>query len=319
MLRDVIRGRLRRDPPTLSIVVNFYNNRREAANTLYSLTRHYQRNIENLRYEVIAVDNGSQHPLSEADVRAFGPEFGYRFVATKSVSPVGALNAACRDAAGEYVMVLIDGAHIVTPGIVALACEAFSRFAAPFVATVPFQLGPTKQNLSVLKGYNQDVEDRLLEACGWKANGYRLYAASASLADESGGWYGQLFESSCFAMRRADFLALGGYDERFQSRGGGLANLDFFQRALATPRLDYVVLLGEATFHQVHGGVSTSVSMNEHPWEAFNDEYAGIRGHRFTRVPRRPIMLGDVPKEAEPAVEFSKRIGADIWSRFPSV
>src|SRR5437867_3410895 len=106
-----------REARMLSVVVNFFNNRREAQNTLYSLSRRYQRNIENVEYEVIAVDNGSTEPLSEADVRAFGPEFRYRFVQTISRSPVGAMNAACRDAAGERLMVMIDGAHILSPKI----------------------------------------------------------------------------------------------------------------------------------------------------------------------------------------------------------
>ena len=46
----------------LSVVVNFYNNRREARNTLYSLTRGYQRESQDASYEVIVVDNGSVSP-----------------------------------------------------------------------------------------------------------------------------------------------------------------------------------------------------------------------------------------------------------------
>ncbi len=51
----------------LSIVVNFYNNRREAMNSLHSLTRAYQRDAEQLEYEVIAIDHGSKQPLSESE------------------------------------------------------------------------------------------------------------------------------------------------------------------------------------------------------------------------------------------------------------
>ena len=53
----------------LSIVVNFYNNRREALNTLFSLTRAYQRDAAAIDFEVIALDHGSTLPLSEAEVR----------------------------------------------------------------------------------------------------------------------------------------------------------------------------------------------------------------------------------------------------------
>ena len=72
-------------PPTpqdavdLSVVVVFYNMRREAARTLLSLTRSYQRGIEDLDYEVIVVDNGSapDQRLGEEYVAGFGPEFRY--------------------------------------------------------------------------------------------------------------------------------------------------------------------------------------------------------------------------------------------------
>ena len=318
-LRDLFRARDQENRGRLSIVVNFYNNRREARNTLYSLTRGYQRDADSISYEVIALDNGSGQPLIESDVLSFGPEFRYCFMPTQSVSPVEAINAACRAASGDRVMVIIDGAHIVTPGIIRLAQEAFERFASPFVATVPLQLGPTKQNLAVQQGYNQQIEDQLLVASGWKENGYRLFAASASFADDSGGWYGQLFESSCFAMRKTDYLRLGGFDEQFQSPGGGMANLDLFQRALHDRELDYVLLLGEATFHQVHGGVSTSVPMDQHPWDEFHREYQAIRGKRFVRIPRRPTFIGEVSAEASAATEFSKRVGAKIWGDDPAI
>ena len=63
----------------LSVVVVFYNMRREAARTLHSLSRAYQREIEDLDYEVIVVENGSAEDqrLGEDFVRGFGPEFRY--------------------------------------------------------------------------------------------------------------------------------------------------------------------------------------------------------------------------------------------------
>ena len=322
ILQSVFRDLFRRRADSqglLSVVVNFFNNRREARNSLFSLTRGYQIDSGNIPYEVIAIDNGSTEPLSEADVRSFGSEFHYRYVPTRSVSPVEAINEAARAAAGDRLMILIDGAHIVTPRVLRLVYETFERFRAPFIATVPFQLGPMKQNFSVQAGYNQQVEDELLGRSGWRDNGYRLYSAAASFADEGGGWYGQLFESGCFAMRKADYLAMGGFDERFQSPGGGLCNLDIFQRALERPELEYVVLLGEGTFHQVHGGVSTSVPMERHPWEAFHEEFKRIRGRRFVRIPRRPVFVGETREEAAQAEEFSRRIGEETWARNPAI
>jgi glycosyltransferase involved in cell wall biosynthesis len=300
----------------LSIVVNFYNNQREAPRTLYALTRSYQRGAQDLAYEVIAIDNGSSESLSEAQVRALGPQFSYHSVQTRSVSPVQAINAACREATGEQLLVLIDGAQIVSPGVLRLAKEAFALFPSAFVATAWFHLGPKLQNLSVQEGYNQQVEDELLSRSDWKENGYRLYNLVGWCEDAAGGWFGCLFESACFAIRKADYLAMGGFDERFQSRGGGLANLDFFQRALSRQDLEYVMLLGEATFHQVHDGVASSVPIAQHPWPAFHEEYVRIRGREFARVPRRPFLLGTLPSEALHAAQVSAQIGLEIWKGF---
>ena len=299
----------------LSIVINFFNNRREAMNSLHSLTRAYQRGAADLDYEVIAIDHGSSLPLTEAEVIAFGPEFSLRFVATDAVSPVAAINAACRDARGDRLMVIIDGAHILSPGIFALVERAFAMFAAPFVATVPFHLGPKQQNQSVLEGYDQQSEDALLAGVPWKTHGYRLYDIAGSFADGGLGWFGCAFESGCFALRKQDWLALGGFDERFVARGGGLANLDLFQRALARADLDYVMLLGEASFHQFHGGVASNAEAARRPWQEFHAEFRRIRGRDFARVPRRPTLLGSLSNEALGAARVSAQHGLELWQQ----
>lgn len=297
----------------LSIVVNFHNNRREAGNTLYSLTRAHQQGAQDVAYEVLALDHGSSEPLSESAVRAFGPEFSYRYVQTTSVSPAKAINAACREARGEQLLVIIDGAHIVSPGVLRLAAEAFRMFASPFIATVPFHLGPKHQSDSVLDGYNQQAEDELLARCGWKENGYRLYTVAGAYADTSEGWFGMLFESGCFGIRQDDYLALGGFDEGFVTRGGGLVNLDFLQRALATKELRYTVLLGEGTFHQFHGGVASNAPRPQRPWDEFHDEYVRIRGKNFVRVARRPFLIGTMPKEVVRIAKFSAVNAFELW------
>lgn len=299
----------------LSIIVNFYNNRREAMNTLHSLTRAYQRGAGAIEFEVIALDHGSTLPLNEADVHAFGPEFQYRFVETKSVSPAAAINAACRDARGEHLLVIIDGAHILSPGIYALAQRAFAQFTSPFLATAPFHLGPDQQNESVAQGYNQQMEDGLLARCGWRNNGYRLYTIAGAFADPGMAWFGCAFESSCFGIGKDDYFALGGFDERFVARGGGLVALDFFQRAVARQRGDYVMLLGEASFHQFHGGVASNATKAAHPWKEFHDEYVRIRGKPFARVPRRPFYFGGIANEALAAVRTSAEHGLAFWEK----
>ncbi|HZP68217.1 MAG TPA: glycosyltransferase [Rudaea sp.] len=299
----------------LSVVINFFNNRREAPNSLHALTRGYQRLSADFAYEVVVLDHGSTEPLDAASVAAFGPEFRYRYVETAEVSPVRAINAACRAAAGDRLMVVIDGAHILSPGVLRLSEQAFRLFPRPFVATVPLHLGPKVQSQSVSEGYDQRAEDGLLQKLAWKDDGYRLFAGAGSFADGSFGWFGSAFESNCFALRKSDFALLGGYDERFQSRGGGLVNLEFFQRAVARSELDYVMLLGEGTFHQFHGGVATNASAKRDPWQEFHAEFVRLTGRSFGRMLRRPFYLGSVPDHAMTAHRFSASHGLEFWQK----
>jgi glycosyltransferase involved in cell wall biosynthesis len=300
--------------PVLSVIVNFFNMRREASRSLLALSARYQRDVGAQDYEVIAIDNGSTQPLRAEDVAAFGPNFHYRFHATASKSPVGALNEAIRECRGRYVMVMIDGAHIVTPGVIALALKTFAAFEHPFVATVALHLGPGAQDATVLQGYDQAVEDKLLADVDWKADGYRLFKISGSFADENMGWFGHLVESNCFALRKDDYQELGGLDERFQTPGGGLANLDLFANALRSPKLTYVVLLGEASFHQIHGSTNAIGPAQKAAWQMFTDEYAQIRGRKYVSVARLPVLFGGIPPNALEFTVLSASTGLRWWA-----
>ena len=62
--------------------------------------------------------------------------------------------------------------------------------------------------------------------------------------------------------------------------GGGLVNLDTYCRACHLPDVQVIRLLGEGSFHQVHGGIATNRS--DAPRDAFNAEYEALVGHPFT-------------------------------------
>jgi hypothetical protein len=58
------------------------------------------------------------------------------------------------------------------------------------------------------------------------------------------------------------------------------------------------MLLGEATFHQIHGGIATD---NFNPSCAlFHEEYARLRGHAYTRPTRPPVFFGALPQAIRP-------------------
>jgi hypothetical protein len=294
--------------PFLSIIVNFHNMRREAARTLLTLSRPYQQRIADLSYEVIAIDNGSTEPLAPAFVRSFGPEFRHEFFATTSHSPVAALNHGASLARAPHLMMVIDGAHLLSPGILAYTAAAFRAMQNAFVATLPLHLGPGLQNVTSTQGYNQAAEDAMLARLDWQRDGYELFRIAGSTSDGSMGWFGALFESNCFALPTAAFHRLEGFHPGFASRGGGLANLDFFRNAVESPDLAYTLLFGEATFHQYHGGVTTNVAPQIHPWEAFHHEYVGLRNKPYARPTRMPTFLGSLPPQAFDWAEQSLKI-----------
>jgi hypothetical protein len=280
----------------LSVIVAFHDMRREAVRTLFTLSSGYQRGVAPDDYEVIAVDVGSEPPLDEAVVRAQGS--GFRLLRfPRTPSPAAAINAAVRESRGSAVMACIDGARMLSPGILRLTLAALRGFADPLVATASWHLGPKVQNESMLEGYDQAAEDMLLDTIDWRGDGYRLFRISCLAQSSRAGWLGPLAESNCVAMRRAAWERLDGYDEQFASPGGGLVNPDFYRRAcdlLGPP----VMLLGEGTFHQFHGGVATNAPRAHRPVRPMLAEYVAIRGRPFVAPPEPPILFGGLAADA---------------------
>ena len=284
----------------LSIVVIFHNMRREADRTLLSLAPSYQTGVTADAYEVIAIDNGPSVPLDQAAVIRHGSNFNYRHFATNSVSPVEAVNAGAEIASGERIAVIVDGARMATPGLVANTLHAAAQFPHPFVCALAFHLGPDVQNDSIEAGYDQEEEDRLLESIDWSNNGYELFGISTLAKSSRPGFLGGMpTECSWLAMRRATFLEMGGFDERFQQPGGGLVNQDFRNRAVEPPEVSPIVLLGEGLFHQIHGGVATNVPSRLNPIKSFHAEYRQITGVDYQTSPTSPVAyFGQIPDSA---------------------
>jgi len=287
------------DPLHMTILVVFFNMRREAKRTLHTLTTAYQRECDPEQYDVVAIDHGSRERLDGREVEQLQSNFRYAYLDTDDVSPVMALNRFAASARGDVVVCLIDGARMLSPGMLSTMHRAFNDFEDPFVYTIGMHLGPEVQNRSVLKGYDQIKEDVLLEGIDWSADGYRLFEISSLALSSSRGLLGTPDESNCFALRKDTFLRCGGFDERFRSPGGGLASLELFVRLTGNPALTPVQLLGEATFHQFHGGVASNATPRKHPWRRFTREYRRILGRKWVRPEFHPIHFGQVPPEAE--------------------
>jgi len=286
----------------LSIIVIFYNMRREASRTLLSLSPAYQHGLPQDSYEVIAIDNGSKEPLDPESIASLGPNYRYHYHDTSSVSPAEAMNIGADMARGENLAFIVDGARMGTPGLVSKTLTALTLTACPFVASLSWHLGPDIQGQSMQRGYNQETEDALLASINWPQDGYKLFTISTIAPSCKGGFLqGVPPECSWLALPRRVFNDIGGYDARFQTGGGGLINHEFRDRAMRYPSIAPVVLLGEGVFHQFHGGVATNVPTHQLPLADFKVEYQALIGKDYKKQPHPQVTYyGNMPKVARP-------------------
>lgn len=296
----------------LSVVVVAYGMQRELPRTLRTLASTYQRGIDGDDYEVIVVDNGSPEPLDPSSSAHIANLRNVR-IDPAPASPARAANTGVRMADGELVGLIVDGARMSSPGLLA-AARAGSRAAPRAVVTAPgWHLGPVRHNDAAAAGYDQAAEDRLLEQIDWERDGDRLFEVSTPAHSSARGLFGPMGESSALFMAAELWEELGGLDERFVLPGGGLVNHDLYRRACELDGVQLVVLLGDGTFHQVHGGAATSERVQ---WDEMHAEYERIRGQAYRPPTNEPLYVGRVPRSLLPHVESSARLAIERGDRW---
>jgi hypothetical protein len=241
--------------PRLSLVVISYEMARELPRTLASLSPSYQ-NLDSGDYEIIVVDNASRKPPRAQDFAHLGADLKVLDCSAPSPSPVKAINEGLAASRAELIGVWIDGARMASPGLVRACAAAALLHPRPVIATLNYQLGPELQRISSAKGYDQAKEDALLRSIAWPEDGYRLF--DIATAEIRGGPLGAMLESNALFLPRALWDELGGYDEAFAEPGGSVVNPDTLIRAVGLPGTQLIRILGEGTFHQINGGLSTS-------------------------------------------------------------
>ncbi len=257
-----------------SVVVVSYDMARVLPRTILSLAPPYQAPVPG-GLEIIIVDNGSPVPPRRED---FAVDVPLSVVAAPepSPSPVGAINHGLSLARGDVIGVWIDGARLASPGLVAACTAVCTANPGALAATPNYHLGHAPQYVRSAAAYSEAEEDALLASIGWPENGARLFEIAAP-ADASGVGTAML-ETNALFMARALWERLGGYEPRFTSAGGGAANPDLFLRALALPDTTLTLIDGEATFHQIHGGVTSNAPDVFSVMKALSAEYFRVRG-----------------------------------------
>ncbi len=292
----------------VSFVVIAYDMPDQAENTIRSLLPDYQRGAPAEHYEVLIVENESPNTISREFLSTLPSNFSYHLRQETRPTPIYAINHGLELAQGRNICVMIDGARLLTPGVVGNMILGH-KLTDNAVVTVPgYHLGEELQQNAVASGYGYEHERKLMQSIAWPADGYRLFEIACFSGSCKWGFFLSQSESNCISMPRERWEALGGYDTRFEAHGGGLVNLDLYRRACELPGMQHVVLWGEGSFHQFHGGATTGGDDEEaraQVIEGIKAEYLRIRGQNYKAPETDPIFLGRLPREAQKFVSFS--------------
>ncbi|NQX87767.1 MAG: glycosyltransferase [Halioglobus sp.] len=295
----------------LSVILIAYDMAREIPRTLRSLSRKYQLGARDLEYEVMLVDNGSPEPLDASVWADLDVPVRHIQMENAPPSPACAINRGLQAARGEIVCLMIDGAHLLTPGVFKMALSAQQAFDRAVVAIRYFYLGIGEQTATVLSGYDKAMEDALLERIEWPGEGYRLFEIGTPLRSGANRmtWFNRMAEANCLFMPRALFMEQGGAEERFDFPGGGFLNLDIFKRAVEAAGVTPVQIIGEGSFHQLHGGITTNKAgeEREQQLERYRRQYELIRGHRDVMSKASFIYMGHMPTRQSNISAVEKR------------
>src|SRR5690606_7794293 len=147
-------------------------------------------------------------------VRSFGKEFRYLDMGDDAQpSPVPALNRGIAMGRGEFYALMIDGAHVLTPGVLHYGMTGLRTYAPAVVATQQWDVGPGPQPEMVAEGYGQGPEDALFESIEWPSDGYRLFDIGHFIGERD--WFDGMWETNCLFVPRTLLEQVGCFDERY--------------------------------------------------------------------------------------------------------
>lgn len=280
----------------MSIVMVVYKMDNQAEKTLYSLCPKYQQGVSAYDYEVIVVENDSPSLLGPERATRYARNVRYIHRHEAERTPVHAVNFGASLARGTHIAIMIDGARMVTPGIVKLTLDALKISPHAAVSAPGYHIGHKLQQVAVNEGYDEQTEARLLETIAWPEDGYRLFDIAVLAGSCQGGFFQANYESNFIAMSFKKWQVLGGMDSRYNDYGGGKANLDLYKRLLESPQTPFYLLYGEGSFHQFHGGVTTGTrhEQRQQIYRLLEEQDIALRGDCRSAPSVRPILLGEL-------------------------
>jgi hypothetical protein len=130
-------------------------------------------------------------------------------------------------------------------------------------------------------------------------------------------------ECNCLFTSYKNFEAIGRADERFQLSGGGSINLHIYRSLGLLPHILLIVLPGEGSFHQFHGGITTqqldAQDERQQLLKQFDAQLNAIwqekSHHDFKALTREPLMLGAVTRWAQPFLHKASELATTRFNR----
>lgn len=285
----------------------------QAKNTLFSLSSTYQNGVFEEDYEVIVIENSSDRPMGKEGIEGLRGNFRYYYREETRPTPVFAINFGREIAKGNHIGLMIDGARMATPGMIRAILQA-SRIDKNAAVAVPgYHLGKTVQQEAMKSGYDENTESGLLKSINWPHNGYRLFDIGCFSATSRAGYFLPIGESNCFTISKSLWDKVGGIDLRFTETGGGQSNLDFYKRVCELPDTELIILAGEGTFHQFHGGVTTGQrkEVRDQTMQAHFKQYEDIRGEQYKAPNKKAMIFGHIPDNALSYMAHSVKVAQE--------
>jgi cephalosporin hydroxylase len=194
---------------------------------------------------------------------------------------------------------MIDGAHVLTPGVLHFGLKGLATYEPAIVVTQQWYVGPGQQGDAMDNGYNEEYEDKLFDEIRWPNVGHRLFEIGHFVGDRD--WLDGVWESNCIFAPRTLLAQVGGFDESFSTAGGGYANLELYERLGTSTDITVCTIMGEGSFHQTHGGTTTNqadAATRRSRVFGYSRDYAQLRGRAF-KGPGKPLhYVGRLPNAA---------------------